>query len=129
MTSRPTKTVRAMMETLPATDAELAWAAAMGTNYRRAWATAPTASALVVLVFGLAPNRRAREILAELVSVLGADDAIVDAVRSGDATESASAVASWFEQRPPSLDLHESTIAARLRARVSYESLFRGAPS
>ena len=121
------RTVSEITGVIPQTDAERAWADRMGTDYRRAWETAPCVSAMIALAFDLTGRDGYRRFLSQLLTLLGGApslcDTLYDAMRV-DAPPDAPAVMSLLENLP-GWRRTESEIADLLHAHLSYENLRR----
>jgi hypothetical protein len=107
------------------TDDERAWAESMGTDYRRAWDTAPSVSAMCMLASSLANGPGFRRFVATLLTVAGGDGSQVETLHaalhhnSPPGRDGALALL----MNLPGLDRVESELAMELRARFSYEEL------
>ncbi len=125
------KTMSHIIEWSLPTEAERTWAAGMGTDYRRAWNTAPFVTPLVALAAHLAPHAGFLRFASRLLSVLGGDESSVDwlhdALHSSEAAVLHRAVA-LLRGLPglPESPEDEREVADAVRARVSYDDLIRG---
>ena len=120
----------------------------MGTDFRRAWETAPAGSFLIFIAAHLTSSRphQEREFSARLLSVLGGDEAAVANIharldaRTTDFPPGVDRVTAVLSNIPPALlsdisqlpafqrsgsESFEHDLAELLRARVSYDDLMR----
>lgn len=122
------KTVAEIAALYVETDAERSWAERMGTDYRRAWDTAPTLSMLFAIATHVATRAGQRHFLSSVLSVLGGDASRFDVLSAAiqiDAPPGREAAMNYM-QSLSRLQVPQRELADRLRTRVSHASLIEG---
>ena len=119
------RTVRAIAQGALDTADQRAWADALGTDYGRAWSTAPSIAVLCFLAAALASRAGYLFFVRQLLEVYGGDGEDLERLSTSLHSQSSSTRDATLSLLGalPGLEVPEAELIERLRARVPFDRL------